>query len=93
MGDATAHGAAPAMADYWKGPIAALKTEREWFRKEGRELFELVSLPVLQVVAAGMNFLFVLFTGRGHFTLPFKSIDEVMAATHFPARVSGEVAR
>ena len=52
-----------------------------------------MSLPVLQVVAAGLNFLFVVFTGRGHFTLPFKSIDEVLAATHFPARVSGEVAR
>ncbi len=90
---AAGHGPAPQMADYWKGPIAALKAEREWFRKEARELFELVSLPVLQVAAAGLNFLFVLFTGRGHFTLPFKSIDDVMAATHFPARVSGEVAR
>ena len=89
------HGHAPAapMPDYWKGPIAALKAEREWFRKEGRELFELVSLPVLQVVAAGLNFLFVVFTGRPHFTLPFKSIDEVLASTHFPARVTGEVAR
>jgi hypothetical protein len=86
------HGAAAAMPDYWKGPIAALKAEREWFRKEAREMFELVSLPVLQVVAAGLNFLFVVFTGRGHFTLPFKSIDDVLAATHFPARVSGEVA-
>ena len=85
-------GPAPQMADYWKGPIAALKAEREWFRKEARDVFELASLPVLQVVAAGLNFLFVVFTGRGHFTLPFKSIDEVMAATHFPARVSGEVA-
>ena len=55
-----------------------------------RELFELVSLPVLQVVAAGLNFLFVVFTGRGHFTLPFKSIDDVLAASHFPARVSGD---
>ena len=90
---AGSHGAAPQMADYWKGPIAALKAEREWFRKEARELFELASLPVLQVVAAGLNFLFVVFTGRGHFTLPFKSIDEVLSATHFPARVSGEVAR
>lgn len=85
-------GAAPQMADYWKSPIAALKAEREWFRKEGRELFELVSLPVLQVVAAGLNFLFVVFTGRPHFSLPFKSIDDVMAATHFPAR-TGEMAR
>ncbi|HEV8383163.1 MAG TPA: hypothetical protein VGQ29_16360 [Gemmatimonadales bacterium] len=86
------HASAP-LPDYWKGPISALKAEREWFRKEARELFELVSLPVLQAVAAGLNFLFVVFTGRGHFTLPFKSIDEVLAATHFPARVSGEVAR
>jgi len=88
-----AHGSGPVQADYWKGPIAALKAEREWFRKESRELFELASLPVLQVVAAGMNFLFVVFTGRGHFTLPFKSIDDVLASSHFPARVSGEVAR
>ncbi len=86
------HASTP-MPDYWKGPISALKAEREWFRKEARELFELVSLPVLQLVAAGLNFGFVLFAGRPHFTLPFKSIDEVLAATHFPARVSGEVAR
>jgi hypothetical protein len=87
------HAAASPMADYWKGPIAALKAEREWFSKEARKLFELISLPVLQAVAAGLNFLFVVFTGRPHFTLPFKSIDDVLAATHFPARVSGEVAR
>jgi hypothetical protein len=89
---AAAHGGA-SQADYWKGPIAALKAEREWFRKEGRELFELISLPVLQVVASALNFFFVIFTGRGHFSLPFKSIEDVMAATHFPARASGEVAR
>src|SRR5256886_3446105 len=82
-----------AVPDYLKGPISALKAEREWFRKESRELFELASLPVLQVVASGMNFLFVVFTGRGHFTLPFQSLDDVLAATHFPARASGEVAR
>src|SRR5712691_476193 len=87
-----AHGSPPTL-DYWKGPISALKAEREWFRKEAREVFELMSLPVLQVVAAGLNFAFVVFTGRGHFTLPFKSIEDVLAASHFPARVSGEVAR
>jgi len=31
-----AHGSAPVAPDYWKGPIAALKAEREWFRKESR---------------------------------------------------------
>src|SRR5439155_4582506 len=53
------HAGPTAVPDYWKGPISALKAEREWFRKESRELFELASLPVLQVVASGMNFLFV----------------------------------
>ena len=93
MGEGGSHAAAATVPDYWKGPIAALKAEREWFQKEARKLFELISLPVLQVVAAGLNFLFVVFTGRPHFSLPFKSIDDVLAATHFPARVSGEVAR
>ena len=93
MSEHAGGGAAPPMADYWKGPIAAIKAEREWFQKEARKLFELISLPVLQVVASGLNFLFVVFTGRPHFSLPFKSIDDVLAATHFPARVSGEVAR
>jgi hypothetical protein len=87
------HAAASAVPDYWKGPIAAIKAEREWFRQEARKMFELISLPVLQAVAAGLNFLFVVFSGRPHFSLPFKSIDDVLAATHFPARVSGEVAR
>lgn len=88
-----AHGGASAMADYWKGPIAALKAEREWFRKEAREMFEVVSLPVLQVVAAALNFLFVIFTARGHFTLPFRSIDDVLASTQFPAKTPAEAAR
>src|ERR1700704_6534926 len=56
-GSAVSHPSA--VGDFWKGPIAALKAEREWFRKEAREMFELVSLPVLQVVAAALNFGFV----------------------------------
>ncbi len=87
------HGAAPtggtaAELDFWRGPIGALKAEREWFRKEGRELFELMSLPLLQLLAAGFNFLFVLFTGRGHFTLPFRSLEEVLASTPFAGKAA-----
>src|SRR2546422_4941084 len=32
----------------WKGPIDALKRETEWFKKEAREVLELISLPVLR---------------------------------------------
>ena len=89
------HGAAPtagtaAELDFWRGPINALKAEREWFRKEGRELFELMSLPLLQLLAAGFNFGFVIFTGRAHFTLPFRSLDEVLASTPFAGKAAAE---
>ena len=67
--------------EFWKGPISALKAEREWFKKEGREVFELMSLPLLQLLAAGFNFGVVLITGRPHFALPFRSLDDVLAST------------
>jgi hypothetical protein len=92
------HGAGPAAStaaelDFWRGPINALKSEREWFRKEGRELFELMSLPLLQLLAAGFNFGFVIFTGRAHFTLPFRSLEEVLASTPFAGKGAAEGGR
>ncbi len=68
-------------ADFWRGPIAALKAETEWFRKEAREVFELMTLPVLQVLAAGLNFAVVVILGRPIFSLPFRSLDQVLAST------------
>jgi hypothetical protein len=44
-------------------------------------MFELLTLPVLQLVAAGFNFCLVVLLGRPLFTLPFRSLDEVLAAT------------
>ena len=79
-------GGAPAGLDFWKGPINALKAEREWFKKEGKEVFELMSLPILQLLAAGFNFLIVVVMGKPYFSLPFRSIDEVLASTPFAGR-------
>ena len=73
--------APPRQPEFWKAPITALKAEVEWFKKEGREMFELLTLPVLQLLAAGFNFCLVLLLGRPLFTLPFRSLDEVLAAT------------
>ena len=90
------HGSAPAAtgaSDFWRGPIGALKAEREWFKKEAREMFELASLPVLQLVAAGLNFGVVIVAGRPHFSLPFRSIDDVMTSTSFAAKPAHEAAR
>jgi hypothetical protein len=73
--------APPRQPDFWRAPITALKAEVDWFKKEGREMFELLTLPVLQLAAAGFNFCLVVLLGRPLFTLPFRSLDEVLAAT------------
>jgi hypothetical protein len=67
--------------DFWKAPIAALKAETEWFRKEAREVFELISLPVLQILAAALNFAVVVILGKPVFVLPFRNLEQVLAST------------
>ena len=67
--------------EFWRGPIAALKAEAEWFKKEAREVFELMTLPVLQVLAAAVNFAVVVIVGHPTFSLPFRSLDQVLATT------------
>ena len=88
-----AQGGTPSGLDFWKGPINALKAEREWFKKEGKEVFELMSLPILQLLAAGFNFLIVAIVGKPHFSLPFRSIDEVLASTPFAGKQGAEGGR
>jgi hypothetical protein len=74
---------AAAQQEFWLGPIKALKAEHEWFKKEAWGLVELATLPVLQLIAAGFNFLVVVILGRAHFTLPFRSLEQVLASTPF----------
>lgn len=65
--------------DWWRGPINALKGENEWFRAQSRELLELLSLPVLQLLAAAVNCATVVIAARPAFKLPFTSLEHVMA--------------
>lgn len=67
--------------EYWRGPVAALKAEAEWFKKEARETFELLSLPVLQLLAAGVNFAVVVILSHPVFSLPFRNLEQVLATT------------
>ena len=73
----------PPQPNFWRGPIDALKAESEWFKQEARQVFELLSLPVLQLLAAALNFAVVVILGRPTFTLPFRSLDDVLASTPF----------
>src|SRR3954466_10888737 len=65
----------------WREPVNALKAETAWFHQEAKRMFELLSLPVLQMLAAAINFAVVTIKSRPMFSLPFKSLDEVLAAT------------
>lgn len=74
---------APVTNDMWRAPIDALKTEVDWFDKEGKRLFELLTLPVLQLLAAALNFAVVVVQSRPTFALPFKSLDEMLVSNPF----------
>jgi len=76
---------APVSNDMWKAPIDALKKEVAWFDQEAKRLFELLTLPVLQVLAAALNFAVVVVQSRPVFALPFKSLDDMLVANPFAA--------
>jgi len=69
--------ARPAVA-WWSETIEAFKREHEWFRSRGAELIELAALPVLQILAAAINFFMVLVLSQPVFQLPFGSLQEAM---------------
>ena len=77
----------PAQTDFLGDAVAALKAESRWFEAEALRLFELVSLPVLQLLAAAVNFVVVVVLSRPIFNLPFKNLSQVMAATPKWARI------
>ena len=77
---------APVSKEMWRAPIDALKADVAWFHAEGHRLFELMTLPVLQMLAAALNFAVVVVQSRPAFALPFKSLDEMLSSNPFAAR-------
>jgi hypothetical protein len=73
--------ASPVEPDLWRAPVNALKAETEWFHEEAKRMFELLSLPVLQLLAAAINFAVVAVQSRPMFALPFKSLEDILATT------------
>jgi len=76
--------AAAASPELWRGPIKALKEETEWFHQEAKRMLELLTLPVLQLLAAAINFAVIVVQSRPKFVLPFKSLEDVLEATPAP---------
>ncbi|MEX2110159.1 MAG: hypothetical protein WD802_06130 [Gemmatimonadaceae bacterium] len=73
--------ASPVQPELWRAPVNALKAETAWFHEESKRMVELVSLPVLQLLAASINFAVVVVQSRPMFSLPFKSLEDILAST------------
>jgi hypothetical protein len=76
-----AYEAAPPTPTAFRDAVAALKSEVDWFKREARSVFELLTLPILQLLAAAVNFAVVVVRGQPVFQLPFTDLDDVLAAT------------
>jgi hypothetical protein len=76
----------PVQPDFWRAPVDALKKETAWFHEEAKRMFELVTVPVMQLLAAALNFAVVVMQSRPVFALPFKSIDDMLVATPLATR-------
>ena len=79
---------AGALVNRWREPVAALRTETQWFHDEARRMFELLSLPVLELLAAAINFAVVTVQSRPMFILPFRTMDDMMSAVASHTRAS-----
>lgn len=64
---------------WWRAPVQDFKAEIGWLHEKSDQLLEYLTLPVLQVMAAALNFALILVTSRPIFTLPLKGLKEVMA--------------
>jgi hypothetical protein len=72
--------APPVEPEMWRAPVDALKAETEWFHNEAKRMFELLSLPVLQLLAVALNFAVITVQSRPMFVLPFRTLEDMMAS-------------
>lgn len=77
---------APALDEVWEAPLVAFREERAWFREQAREAYEMASLPILQLLAAAVNFPVVVFRSEPVFQLPLTSLEEMLDETPFSDR-------
>ncbi|HMF88403.1 MAG TPA: hypothetical protein VK575_10000 [Gemmatimonadaceae bacterium] len=70
----------PVEPEMWRAPVNALKAETQWFHEEAKRMFELLSLPVLQLLAVALNFAVITVQSRPMFVLPFRTLEDMMAS-------------
>ncbi len=69
---------------------ATLQGELDWFSKKGEEITAAFILPPIQVIAAMINFIMVLLTGKFLFNLPIKSMSDLKDTKQMLGQVADE---
>jgi hypothetical protein len=64
-------------AAWWRSPVNDFRQEVDWLHAKGDQVAEYLALPVLQLLAAALNFAMVLLVSRPVFPLPFRTLKEV----------------
>lgn len=64
--------------NWWDAPVREFKQEIVWLHSKSDEVLEYLTLPVLQVLAAALNFAMIVLASRPIFNLPLNSLREVM---------------
>ena len=70
--------------------LGQLKRESEWMEDRGFAFLTAFLLPPLQVIAATLNFVILLFTARHLFELPLKKLSDLQASPALIQAVSKE---
>jgi hypothetical protein len=65
---------------WWAAPMEDFKREIGWLHGKAQELMEFLMLPVLHLAAALLNFAMILITGKPVFSIPFKSLKDIVDA-------------
>jgi len=62
---------------WWHRARDDFKRELDWLHARGDQFLEYLALPVLQLLAAGLNFGMMIVASRPVFQLPFRTLKEV----------------
>src|SRR2546422_4618319 len=64
----------------WRPALEDFRRDIDWLHDKSEQVLELIALPVLQILAAGLNFAMILIAGHAAFGVPFKSLHAATEA-------------
>lgn len=66
------------MERWWRAPLDDFKHELGWLHEKATDLMEYLTLPILHVTGAALNFAMILVMSRPVFNIPFNSLEQAL---------------